>query len=253
MKKNLIIPALAILTMAATSCNNEPEGNHELSYTYNFELSSGEFNDNGMWIYTDDSNVQNLAFEPFLQLAHSCNLNAEGIIEWNGFVPVAGTETADFGTDWSKHLWSSSAGGGAQMTADYLLAKWDFNESTTTVPKLPSLAMGNVVNGATQSMYISNSNYVYHIMTAPEFDLKDTDYLRLVIRSVDEKGKVIDTQTYSLAENGVVKKTWELVQVNAPFGGGLYIQMESTRTFGDGVGQIPPYFCLDNYSVFYKY
>lgn len=253
MKKYLVIPTVAIMALGSTSCNNEPEGNHELSYTYNFELSSGEFTDTGMWIYTDDSNVQNLAFEPFLQLAHSCILDADGIVQWNGFVPVAGNETGDFGADWSKHLWSSCAGGGAQMTADYLLAKWDHTESTTTVPKLPSLAMGNGVNGATQSMYISNSNYVYHVMTSPEFNLQDADYLRLVIRSVDEKGKVSDTQTYTLAENGVVKKTWELVQINAPFGGGLYIQMEASRNFGGGTGQIPPYFCIDNYSVFYKY
>lgn len=245
------ITACVVAALALTSCNTGSDKEQELSYTYQFELSSNDFSETGKWTYTDDTSVQNLSFPPFLRLSH--RVIHDETLYWDGFVPVSGRETGDFAGDWDNHLWSSAAGGGALTSTNYLLAKWDPTESPVNVPELPVLAMGNAVMGATQSLYICNSNYVYHVMTSPEFNLQPTDYLNLIVKSVDENGNINAINTIELAKDGKVLKDWHMVTFEQVFGGGLYIQMEASREFGTGVGQIPPYFCLDNYSVFYKY
>lgn len=251
MKKYIGILAAA-MALATTSCNTDSDSDSsELVYTYQFELSSADFSPTGKWLYAEDTQIQNLGFEPFLQLSHKIN-NDNGLY-WDGFLPVNGTETKDFTPDWSDHLWSSAAGCGAITSSNYMLAKWDPSEETLAVPTLPVLTLGNAVGGATRSFYVCNSNYVYHVMTSAEFNLQDSDYLRLIVKSVDTKGALNGVYTVTLAENGKVNKDWQMVTTDFELGSGIYFQMEASRNFGTGVGEIPPYFCLDNYSVFYKY
>ena len=60
------ITACIVAALALTSCNTGSDKEQELSYTYQFELSSNDFSETGKWTYTDDTSVQNLSFPPFL-------------------------------------------------------------------------------------------------------------------------------------------------------------------------------------------
>ncbi|MCI5978153.1 MAG: DUF4465 domain-containing protein [Bacteroidales bacterium] len=253
MKYSKYLALLAAVT-ALTACSTDSDGDQELSYTYTFETSGEDFDANGRWKNTTNLDAQNLSMSPGLNISHKVTQNADGQLEWDGFVPAAGTETGDFAGDWANHLWSSASGNGVGGSADFLLAKWNYMESVTSMPETPSLALGNAASGRVTAFFINNTNYVYHVVSAPEFALTDADYLRVIMHAVDNAGRPLSvTQTIDLVKDGKVTKDWTSVTCSIPMGGGCYFQMEASRPFGTGVGQFPPYFCIDNYAVFYKY
>lgn len=254
MKYSKYMAILAAFTALTACSTTDSDGDQELSYTYTFETSAEDFNESGRWKNTTNPDAQNLTMAPALSISHSVTQVSGDTYDWDGFVPAAGKETANFAGDWENHLWSSAAGPGAAQSANFLLAKWNPSESVSSMPKTPSLALGNGVPGRVTNLFINNSNYVYHTVTAAEFALTDADYLRVIMHAVDNAGKPLNvTQTIDLVKDGKVVKEWTPVSCTVPLGGGCYFQMEASRPFGTGAGQFPPYFCIDNYSVFYKY
>lgn len=260
MKTKSLLLAMALTSMALTSCNNDDEPNEVARVVYNFGLNAVDYTAEGYWTEVYNTGYGNMFWHPDLQATHKATADEyDGVVykAWKGFCPSKSTDNADYtGGDWIAHQWASITGKGATGTPGYMLACWDVTESTTTMPKEVSVGIGTASNTTfnPQSAYITNSSYGYYAMlkgTPFNHAFTADDWCKVTIIGLygyDETGRI---DVY-LAKDGKILDQWQKVDLT-PLGecNVVYFQMSSSDSGQWGMNN-PAYFCLDELDISYR-
>lgn len=259
--KHIALAAFAAIMLAGTtSCSdfgNDKEHKQELTYNYGFEFTGADelYNDQGVWTGVYNTEIQAFQIAPNLMMTHQATEdNYAGTIvkSWSGFAPSRSTDKADHSDgNWMDHQWSSITGGG-NSSMDYMVAYYNTQESTTTMPSDPSVAWSFTIGeNYPQSVYITNTSYAYYAMlngTPYNKAFGPEDWFKVTFIGVTNGVETGRVDAY-LAKDGKIVNEWIKVDLTPLDQSTLvYCQLSSSDTGEWGMNN-PAYFCVDNLQV----
>ncbi len=238
-----------------TSCDNDDDDNWyivQVGAAYNIS-----YNAEGYWdkCYQTDP-VAKLTLGP-VEFSHDAKTSEWGG-SWKGFCPSRSTDNKNYPADdrW-MYQWGSITGGDVQGAGvGYMLACWDVQEDTRSIPANPSLkiSMTNGIQFTPGACVITNTAYAYYTMKEGNSFSEPFDalsYMQVNFIGV-LNGRQTGHVTFYLARDGKILDKWTTVDLSA-LGkvDYIYCQMESSDSGQWGMNT-PAYFCLDNLTMSFE-
>lgn len=263
--KKIIWATILAAPMFLTSCLDSDDDDDGTTMTYSFAVSASDYDSNGAWIDTYDTDNVGIFFGQ-LRLTHSADKTEyDGVTyrSWKGFTLSESKDAADHtGSDWTEFQWGNITGKGADGDNSFVLACWDVQESTEGIPtETPTCSFINYTGGFVRplSIYITNTTYGYWAMkngTAWSKPFGPDDWCKVTITGLaaDANNNVRKTgeiEVY-LAKDGTILNEWKAIDLTL-LGRcqTFYFQMSSSDSGQWGMNN-PAYFALDAYTAFYE-
>lgn len=217
------------------------------------------FNQQGVWTnYTLSSVDQNY---DGLKIAYNYNLPTSS---FTGMVPSRVYNPVDYGNDFNTYpnwagvidLRNADAEDASPVMGEpFMMARWDTQESTTSIPANPSVSLSFVVPFYPEAMTVCNSSALYYEMQRTFTPNSRVDKVKLVITGL-RNGKKTGSVELPLesGNKGEYITKWTVVELGALNEvDKVYMQLVGSEGAGAAAVAKYPYFCMGSFAYSYGY